>query len=207
MIDVHIAHMPEYRQDWWEECQLSLQDHPITIHHIDGIPGDVRQMRLNGYNMGTHDYVSFVDPDDIVMPGAFEVLLEVLTSNPDVDGVYSLSDRITDTGRSVGLIHPYREYDRSYLSKHIAEIHQLTVMRRDAIVNIIRDNFNDIPPIGYTEITTFAMFAMKYQWKAVDHVGYKWRVHANGAHNQPYVERKVSLDRIKSLHDELTKDK
>lgn len=199
MIDVHIIHMPGERHDWWEECERSLENHPITIHHINGVVGDVRQARLNGYRLGNHEYVSYVDPDDVVLPGAFESMLQELSKRPDVCGAYSLSNRMDHSGKHLGLIHPYREFSRDYLSRCVTEIHQLAVMRREPIIQTIQDNFDLIHPIGYTEITYFALFAQKYDWLAVDHVGYNWRVHSSGAHMQPHEVRQEALKFLRTL--------
>lgn len=201
MIDVHILHLPNERADWWQECEASLSDHPITIHHVDGVVGDIRQARLSGYQLGHHEYVSYVDPDDIVMPGAFQALLDTLSSNPHVDGAYSLSDRIDHNGKSLGLIHPFREYTQDYLRRNILEIHQLTCMRRSSIINTIQDNYHLIPPMGYAEVTYCALFAQKYLWKAVDHVGYAWRMHNGGAHILDHGERLLCLEQLIRIRD------
>jgi hypothetical protein len=138
------------------------------------------------------------------MPGAFEKLLDAVKAHPSVGGAYSLSDRIDQQGKSMGLIHPYREYSRNYLNQHVAEIHQLAVTRRECILDTLQEHYDQIPPMAYTEITYFAMFSRKYDWVAVDHVGYAWRIHAGGAHNCSHAERMSALNKIREIQLDLT---
>ena len=57
----------------------SLEGHPINIHTLPGIAGDLRQARYLGYSKGDAPYVSFIDPDDVALPGTYERALNLLT--------------------------------------------------------------------------------------------------------------------------------
>lgn len=187
MIDVHVAKSVGYNVSWWEECEDSLRsDHPITVHHLPGVPGDIRKMRLMGFECGTSEFVSFVDPDDVVLPDAFNQLATALTNNPHVCGAYSLSMRVDDVGGEQGLVHPYRKYSPHYLTKHPLEIHQLVVMRRECVLSVMHEHYDIIPQTGLTELVLYALMALKAPWIAVNHVGYKWRLHSTGSHKSPY---------------------
>lgn len=207
MVDVHIAHMPGQRSDWWDQCHESLRGHPITIHHINGVIGDVRQARFNGYHCGTHEFVAHVDPDDRVLPGAFNAVVGVLQQSPDAAGAYCLSNVLNEKGQNVGLIHPYREYDAGYLSKHVAEIHQIVVMRREPLLRIMRNYWDIIPSVTYCEIVCYALLAREYTWKAVDFVGYEWRVHNRGAHTYDPHTRQQTLHLLKRIHHDIVSKK
>ncbi|CAB4130353.1 hypothetical protein UFOVP116_403 [uncultured Caudovirales phage] len=182
MLDVHIAHMQWDRADWWAECELSLRNQPIVVHNIDGIVGDLRQTRFNGYNCGHYDYVAHVDPDDRVCPGAFAEIIGYLKKHPKCPGVYTMSNRINARGERIGLMHPYRPWDHNYLLKNITEVHQITVMRRDIITGLMQKNWDSLPTMGYTELVYYAMFALKHDWTALDLIGYEWRNHKRGVH-------------------------
>lgn len=127
--------------------------------------------------MGSHEYVSYVDPDDRLLPGAFAAIYAVLRESPTTAAAYSMSHRLNEAGDVVGLMHPFREYKRDYLRRHVGEIHQLAVMKRGDILRVMSENWVDIPPSGYTDITYFALLAREFDWIAVNHVGYEWRVH------------------------------
>lgn len=186
MIDVHVAKSDGYNLTWWKECEESLfSSHSISVHQLPGVPGDIRRMRLMGFEQGVSEFVSFVDPDDIVLPDAFEQLTAHLTSNPTVCGAYSLSMRINDQGVEQGLIHPYRKYTPSYLTNHPLEIHQLVVMRREHVLNTMYRHYDIIPRVGLTELVLYALMALEAPWVAVNHVGYKWRIHDAGSHKSP----------------------
>jgi hypothetical protein len=63
-------------------CQKSLQNEPINLHLVDGVPGHVGRTRANGFRIGEAPYVSCVDPVDLVMPGAFQACIDALEDNP-----------------------------------------------------------------------------------------------------------------------------
>lgn len=200
MFDVHIAHIPSTDLTWWEECQQSLAGQPVVVHTIPGIVGDLRRTRFNGYNCGFHDYVAHVDPDDRVRPGAFAAITHVLKQNPGCAGVYTVSNRISESGRILGELHPYRPWTPNYLSTSITTVHQLSVMRRDIITQVMRDNWEQIPKMGYTELVYYAMLALRHDWIALDFVGYDWRIHPKCSHKQiDNVTRQASIAQLKDL--------
>lgn len=201
MVDVHVAHLPGEHQGWWNTCETSLAQHNVCIHHIDGIIGDIRQTRYNGFLCGDAEYVSFVDPDDVVLPESFAVLEAALDNSPLACGAYSLSEMMTERGEVKELIHPYRKYTPSYLNHHMLEIHQLVVMRRSHVLQIMKEHYDTIPPMGYTEIVLYALMAEQADWVAVNHVGYQWRMQSKGAHHlNPPTQQQRQSELLRSLH-------
>jgi hypothetical protein len=192
MIDVHVIHLPGENQEWWKLCEKSLEDHPITLHHVDGYVGDIVRGRFEGFSKGTSDYVSFVDPDDIIKPGVFQKCLEEIT--PEVCGVYTLSEVVVDD-RVVGLMHPYRKWNKELMLRSFTEVHQIAVMHREMINKILYENKKLLENHSHnlSEILTYSLLAKEKPWKALDFIGYQWRKHNNGGHTKITNSDKVGL--------------
>ena len=76
-IDVHLLTLNE-PAEWREACIASLEDAPIQLHVLPGIPGRIGEARAEGYAQGTLPLVSFVDPDDLYEASAFTRLADAL---------------------------------------------------------------------------------------------------------------------------------
>lgn len=75
-VDVHIIHFNE-SQDLLDKCIASLEGQPVNIHIVKGFEEwPPYESRKKGFASGSAKYCSFVDPDDEVMPGAYEELLK-----------------------------------------------------------------------------------------------------------------------------------
>jgi glycosyltransferase involved in cell wall biosynthesis len=187
-IDVHILTPNNYyRMDWYDQCISSLSNHPINIHHLNSVDGDIRQARQHGFAAGSAPYVSFVDVDDYINEGSYEACLDVFNHNPDICGVYTTSThvKVDGAGREYnkGLIHPYRPWSIDAGRTNIAEIHQLVVMKRNLLTDLYKTVYNDIPKMAYSELYLYWALAHIAPWKAVDFVGYNWRDHRAGSHH------------------------
>lgn len=182
LIDVHIAHMPGENKEWWEQCQHSLVGEPINIHNINGIDKDIKQTRYNGFLQGTAPYVSFVDPDDYVLPGGFDKCLETIQqSSENVCAVYTTSKHLYNDQLKNGKTYvPWSKYVLSDPRR----IHQLIVYKRDLLMEIFNKHFDDIHQFVLPEFTLHSYIAMKYKFVAINFNGYVWRVHNQGAHNR-----------------------
>lgn len=75
-VDLHIIHFNEPK--WMlDRCLASLDGQPANIHIIKGTEEFPPFLgRAKGYAAGTAPYATYVDPDDEVLPGAIEKLLE-----------------------------------------------------------------------------------------------------------------------------------
>jgi len=170
MIDVHILHLPNENKQWLKQCEESLVKEPIIIHNLNGIQGNIKKSRLDGFKLGTAPYVSFIDPDDYIIPGAFEKCLSAL--NPNICGVCT-SYKIIDTESATeNIFEPRKCY----------EIHQLVVMNREDVLEAFEKYYDEIPDNGGNEIYLYSAMRQKKSWKHIKFCGYAWRDHLNGSH-------------------------
>lgn len=87
LIDVHLIthNEPQWQLD---RCLDSLKSEPINLRIFQGFDEwPPIQGRALGYSKGTAPYVSYVDPDDYIVPGAFTKLLTAIQSG-DYDAAY-----------------------------------------------------------------------------------------------------------------------
>lgn len=83
-VDVHILTMPGDNSDWFDQCLQSLETEPVNVYVRPGIKDDIGNARANAFLYGTARYVSFVDPDDYVLPGGFAECLNRLREETSV---------------------------------------------------------------------------------------------------------------------------
>lgn len=195
LIDVHIAHLPHENLEWWEQCQQSLTGEPVNIYNIDGIKGNIKQTRYEGFLLGSAPYVSFVDPDDYVLSGGFAKCLETIQATDDKTcAVYTTSKHLYGNQLTNGKTYvPWSKYVLSDPRR----IHQLIVYKRKLLIEVFDQHYNDIDNFVLPEFTLHAYIALKYKFVAVDYPGYVWRVHNNGAHNN------ISNDQYAMLADQI----
>ena len=94
MIDVHVLTHSGTRPEWLVQCLASLADEPCTVHVVPGVEGNIAAGRAAGFALGDHPYVTFVDSDDYVLPGAMQAVTAALGSGLDavVTGEMLLAD-------------------------------------------------------------------------------------------------------------------
>ncbi len=180
-IDVHVLLLPGTDKKLWGECLETLKDEPVNLHILDGIQGHIGKGRYNGFVQGDSPYVSCVDPDDLVIPGAFAACLEALENNPTACGAYT-DELIIDMNGEVikpGIWskipwNPLRQLEPKYL-------HHIYVMRRSMVekyyLEILRWR-------SMTDYVLKCLLSSQGPWIHVDQFGYKWRMKPGSAHTQ-----------------------
>ena len=81
MIDVHVLTYSGTDPAWLGQCLASLASEPCTVHVLEGVEGSVGQGRAHGYQLGVHEFVSYVDSDDFVLPGVMGACLAALRTH------------------------------------------------------------------------------------------------------------------------------
>ena len=78
MMDVHVLTHSRTRAQWLQQCLQSLHGPPCTVHVVPGVEGNIAAGRERGFALGVHPYLSFVDSDDWLPPGAVQAMLDVM---------------------------------------------------------------------------------------------------------------------------------
>jgi hypothetical protein len=77
MLDVHILTLPTSNREWFDQCVDSVMNaadragFPVDVHIVSGVLGHIGKGRAEGYALGHHPYVTFVDDDDFIICNAF----------------------------------------------------------------------------------------------------------------------------------------
>lgn len=82
MIDVHVLTHSGTRADWLDQCLESLAREPCLVHVVAGVEGNIAAGREVGFGLGAQPFVTFVDSDDYVLPGAMDAMCEALQRAP-----------------------------------------------------------------------------------------------------------------------------
>lgn len=173
LVDVHL--ICGTREPWLDDCLASLKDEPITLWPIDRIEGDTAAARERGFRCGTLPYVSFVDPDDMVVPGIFQQCADLLDENPDLVGVYT--DELLVNRRGEYLMDGWSLDDTPFLRFGYRQalmqgIHHLHVLRREVVEQCLPLKTKRMPePVLMHELAQFG------DLHHLCEVGYFWRIH------------------------------
>jgi hypothetical protein len=177
MIDVHILNLPNERQDWLQACLHSLEGHPVQVHLIEGIKNHVGQGRILGFSQGHSDWVSFVDDDDLVKPGAFASVLESIVQFPQADAIFTREESIDQNGV---LLHPAKSIPERFSVSHVYQFfrwdHHLMVFRRSKLEPLLPKLLNF--PMGCNSLISH-FFLKNYCCIMNPYIGYQWRMHSN----------------------------
>jgi hypothetical protein len=113
--------MPGERQDWLEQCLNSLKSEPVNVRVFPGKLDDLGGARADAFMTGDCEYVSFVDPDDYVLPGGFQACVEAMQKENTV----AACTQEYVTGISGIIINAEKPRDW---------IHHLIVLKRDIFI-------------------------------------------------------------------------
>jgi hypothetical protein len=177
MIDVHVLTLPDERQAWLQECLRSLEGHPVQVHVVEGIKNHVGRGRILGFAQGTSEWVSFVDDDDRVKPGAFASVLESITQFPQADAVFTREEWIDGVG---ALLQPAKAIPAKFSTSHIYKFfrwdHHLMVFRRSKLEPLLPKLMNF--PMACNSFVA-DVFLKQYVCVMNPDIGYQWRIHPN----------------------------
>ena len=155
-----------------EECMDSLKDEPIALHLIPGVAGDVGIGRWNGYHTGDAEFVSFVDDDDVVIPGIFEKCYQALDENPDAIGVHT-REWIYESGAMTlsQIPNPNWTWDRYFFF-----VHHVVVYRMERVMP-----YGDAAKeckVGFEHFMNMQIMMDGHRFHYIEDVGYIWRGHS-----------------------------
>lgn len=194
MIDVHVLHLDN------EVNRLNEFSLPnVNVYHVNGIVGNTMQARINAFRIGTAPYVSYLDPDDHVVPEAFNECLDVLNANSKLAGVYTNSEVIKDNGKKALLYQPHQWSREWHLSRSVP-VHPLLIMRRSILMPML----NHIETINWqykfkslSDQIICSHVASVADFQYINTVGYIWFKHENGNHKKTSGEDNRQLSALK----------
>lgn len=162
MIDVHVLVHSGTRAEWLEQCLASLDQEGVTVHVVRGVEGSVGAGRYEGYQLGTHDWVSFVDSDDYILPGAIAACIAGMEKYHAVTTL------------------EYAEDEAGHRFPWPRPNHNMTVYRRADILPLL-ELIRISPHCGDVWLRRLI------KPRQLDFIGYVWRVHSGGDHKNAVI--------------------
>lgn len=161
------------RPEWRETAIASIEAQGFQPRLVASVPGDINTARLIAFDTAKAEWLSWVDSDDIVLPGALDALTSALTSS--VDGACTDEDVIRADGSFLchGLAHGKDLTVDTVLSSPRAAHHLMAVHR--SVVDRMRPHIKRYPR-GIEWMLAFGA-ATGRGLKRVPFTGYQWRQH------------------------------
>lgn len=88
MLDVHILQHPQYRRWKVGRCLDSCFSDRAHVHLLEGYDGHIGRGRIEGFSRGQQPFVTYVDDDDMLVPGTLDFLVGLLEQTPHAALVY-----------------------------------------------------------------------------------------------------------------------
>ena len=200
-VDLHIltCERTTRRQDWLAQAVASCDGQPVTIHLMDNA-GTIGEGRATGLAEGNAEFVSWLDDDDWLLPGAVESCLNALVDHPEAVGAFTDELRYREgiqvgvgEGNDTGPWSPELQLTRISYARH------LVVMRRAAVMPFL-------PIIAqHASLSEYVLRGLIVQygpWIHVERDGYIHRQHdENKANITPTTpeQRKAAVDRVRPV--------
>lgn len=175
-VDVHMLYIGE-PEDWAVPCMRGLTSQHVIVHVVPGVEGHIGQARQSGFAQGHQPYCAIVDPDDEVLPGAFEACIDALETHPRADVAYTFETQVTEDG--LVLARQGMEWYAPFVGKpqEALRAHHLCVYRRSALPDL---GFMDDYPICAEQALKQRMWGPG-KFVLVPQQGYVWRRKQNAS--------------------------
>jgi len=80
-IDLHVLTLP--KDTPFPRIVQQLRREPVNLFICPGVIGHIGQARAMAFQQGSAPWVAWADPDDVIEPGVFEMLLAAATAAPE----------------------------------------------------------------------------------------------------------------------------
>lgn len=115
----------------------SIANAPVDTYLQKGIEGNTNKARCTGFDEIKNDWISFIDPDDIVAPNAYQKIEQAIRDNPKASLIFTDESYIDKNGRRIGNGICFGEDVTSELIRtHPRPAHHLVAWRRDVIKEV-----------------------------------------------------------------------
>lgn len=178
-IDVHIIEHPLHDRSEARAALLEqLAAEPVNVHIVKGHPRHIGRGRHDGFRQGSAPWCSYVDDDDMIEPGIYRKMLDLVERDNRLSGVCTRECIVHPDGT-----HQIKEFMRTYYDKRdLYSIHHLPLFRRDAIEHHL-PKLLDLPDGSEHSLWAYVLL----DGGIVQHlpeVGYYWKQHEG---NSPHL--------------------
>ena len=181
-VDIHVLCGSATPPAWRDAAIRSARQPGARVWPLPAIPGDFGAARARGWASGTAPWVSFVDDDDLLLPGAVAACLNALADHPDAAGAFTDEiQALPDGTERMGLSTANGPWNPALHLLLAGYGHHFVVLRRIAL----RDVLPELPQWGgMADYVARGWVCQSGPLVRVPMVGYRWRVREGGAHTQ-----------------------
>ena len=166
-VDVTLLSMPGEDAEMHKRCRASLEKEPINLVEGDGVEGDLREARKRVYSKCTADLISYVDYDDVVMPGAYQKCIEVMQANPNLIGCYTWE--IVEFGAARSKFYFPNWTKTTFIDQGYSRVF---VVRREVMLDVLDRYYDLIPPLWGEDRSMLALTSLYGDWQSIDFYGH-----------------------------------
>ena len=175
---MHIGVSGNENQAWFDQCLASLKGEPVNIHLVDAVPGNLGRMRLDGFSRGTSPWVTYVDPDDYITPGAFHRALPHLISG--VSAYYTNHAIVDEKGNRKGPW--FHNMSKQLDFTQVKQMHHIVIYNREIIAPVVHlldgSQSGELEPLNLHAVRSGRVIGTPRE-------EYSWRIHPEGVHLVP----------------------
>jgi len=201
MIDIHILQHPQQdRTTHLKRVLRKLGKIPdlVNIFLTPGVDRHIGLGRMQGFSLGTSDYVTFIDDDDDIEPNIFQDCIDLLDGDDSIDAVVTDERHVID-GKIKKPLRKWLPVDgQQYDIETARYIHHLVVFRRSSIQPYL-DMLQNWPDLcEFTMCGKMILDGKKFIH--LDKVGYYWYLHPNNARNMKIVPSQDTIEMMKTMY-------
>lgn len=199
-IDVHVMAHPKDKSKLRVNARAAvleqLQDEPVNVYTFEGKYKMIGWGRAKGFRLGDSPLVSYVDDDDVIVPGIYAKILQAFKDEQRIDGLCTREIQDQEhylNGRMGHAAHRWKYYDK----RHFMRMHHITAYRRASILPFLED-IEDIPTTSEHTLVAHLMLN-DARIKHLPKVGYHWCEHDNST---PSLQMEIH-PKSKALYNEV----
>lgn len=209
-VDMHVInYKPGCKQEWFDLCLKSLEceDVDLTIIPNDK-KGCISLLRYDHFIKSKHQYISYVDDDDMLIPGIVKKAVDFLEleENKKYCGIYTNLYKLNnETGGKNKIIR--KEYDKqNHMNiNRIGRPFHFMLFRNEAMNNKYINLLKEITISGLDTWTIGVICGLYSDWFRLNEIGYIWRDRSDSSgkvkkENGQFVVK--DLCKLKKLWDE-----
>lgn len=133
LIDVQII-VGNEKPEWFKGCFESLKDERVNILLGARLEGNLNLLRYQIWSKGTGDWITFIDADDYIVPGAFDLIYEAIENNPTASIITTDEYMINRDGVIIGKGPMFgQDINIEHVRAHPRIAHHITCYKREAL--------------------------------------------------------------------------
>lgn len=166
-IDFHLIHYNEPHH-WINGHVNHIESHGHCCHVMTGFKDGIKEQRIKGFQTGSNDFVSFVDPDDCVD----------LTQLPtQLDGRANYTNSYVQRNNQYSALYKNKKWTWERHKQLGLPVHQLIIVEREivdkAIISMIKTDIF-AQSTFFIEPLLYSYIAMYTPWRFYNCFPYTW---------------------------------